>query len=179
MTRKVRKDRGVRTLTSRTDLTQEMLKHLLHYEPITGDFTWLNPLKRVKPGEAAGSLRKDGYVVIKISNWAFKAHRLACFYMTGEWPKSGDHRDGNPANNRWLNLRFSTHQQNCCNREFKNKTGHQCVSQEKNGTFSARVKTLGVRKYLGSFATAEAAASAVTAAKLELHGEFSVDRRIT
>lgn len=68
MTRKVRKDKGVKTLASRDDLTQELLKQLLHYDPATGLFTWLKPIKRVKPGSIAGSLRKDGYVVIKISS---------------------------------------------------------------------------------------------------------------
>lgn len=158
----------------REDLTQGMLKHLLHYNPSTGEFTWLNPLGRVPAGSKAGSTRKDGYVVIKIHNVPFKAHRLAYLYMTGAWPISGDHEDRNPGNNRWKNIRPSTHAQNCRNRVFQNATGFQCVGRESSGRFRARVKLDGVRKYLGTFDTAEEAARVVAAAKVVMHGEFAV-----
>lgn len=158
----------------REDLTQEMLKHLLHYDPATGEFTWVNPLGRVEAGSKAGSTRKDGYVAIKIKGLAFKAHRLAHLYMTGEWPISGDHEDRNPGNNRWKNIRPSTHAQNCRNRVFQNATGFQCVGKERSGRFKARVKLDGVRKHLGTFNTAEEAALAVAAAKVVMHGEFAV-----
>lgn len=158
----------------REDLTQELLKQLLHYDPDTGEFTWVNPLGRVAAGSKAGSTRKDGYVVIKIHSLSFKAHRLAHLYMTGAWPISGDHEDRNPGNNRWYNIRPSTHAQNCRNRVFQNATGFQCVGQERSGRFRARVKVGGVRKHLGQFNTAEDAARAVAAAKVEMHGEFAV-----
>lgn len=180
---KVRKDKGVKLIHSRDDLTQELLMHLLTYEPDTGLFTWLNPIKRVKPGTPAGCTRKDGYVVIKISSLAFKAHRLAHLYMTGTWPVSGDHKDGNPSNNRWLNIRPTTHSQNCMNRVMRvGETGISGVGLEKRGKkpmYRARIKANNQRVYLGQFTNPEQAEAAVTAARLALHGEFSINNRST
>lgn len=181
MIRKVRKDKGVKTVASRDDLTQELLKQLLHYDPDTGLFTWLKPIKRVKPGSTAGSLRKDGYVVIKISSLAFKAHRLASLYMTGKWPVSGDHRDGDPSNNKWLNLRPTTHAQNCLNRVMRvGETAASGVTTEKRGKvprYRARISANGIRHYLGQFSSLEEAKAVVDKARATMHGEFSVKER--
>lgn len=155
-------------------LTREQLKQLLAYCPETGAFTWVNcQATQVRPGSAAGSTRKDGYVVIKVNGKPYKAHRLAFLYMTGRMPVTVDHRDKNPSNNRWSNLREASHAENCRNRTFANSTGTPCVGKERSGRFSARVKVNGVRTYLGTFDTAEQAARAVTTAKQRLHGEFA------
>ena len=162
----------------REDLTREMVRYLLVYNLITGEFTWRNPLGRVEAGTPAGSIRKDGYVVIKIRGLAYKAHRLAFMYVLGRWPESGDHEDGDPSNNAWINLRFATHGQNCRNRIYRNSTGFQCVGRDR-AKFKARVKLNGERVYLGMFDTAEDAYAAVVAAKESLHGAYSSTRRET
>lgn len=50
-------------------LTQERLKHLLHYNPDTGVFMWLSkPSRRINSGSIAGRIKpKKGYVEIGIS----------------------------------------------------------------------------------------------------------------
>lgn len=60
-------------------LTQERLKHLLHYNPDTGVFTWLSkPSRRINSGSIAGRIKpKKGYVEIGISGRIYLAHRLA------------------------------------------------------------------------------------------------------
>ena len=77
-------------------LTQERLKEVLHYDPETGIFMWLvAPNGRIRVGMEAGSSH-DGYIGIKVDRILYKAHRLAWFYMTGEWPANDvDHWDRN------------------------------------------------------------------------------------
>lgn len=155
-------------------LTREQLKQLLTYCPETGAFTWVScQATQVPPGSPAGSTRKDGYVVIKVNGKPYRAHRLAFLYMTGSMPVTVDHRDRNPSNNRWSNLREASHAENCRNRTFANSTGMSCVVKERSGRFRARVKVNGSRTNLGIFDTLEEAAQAVAAAKRHLHGEFA------
>lgn len=95
-------------------LTAQRLRDLLLYQPSTGLWKAIAPRAnngrtvygwhrgtpcepRRRPGGAALQIQIDGK--------RYLAHRLAVFYMTGEWP-IGDviHKDGNRSNNRWLNL---------------------------------------------------------------------------
>lgn len=88
-------------------LTQAKLKEVLHYNPETGDLTWLKrPANCVKVGEVAGSIDKYGYRCVGIDGKQYKAHRLAVLYMTGSLPSSAvGHIDKNNLNNVWDNLR--------------------------------------------------------------------------
>ena len=88
-------------------ITQELLKELLHYDPLSGIFTnKVNRGKRAFKGEQTGHLNTDGYIVLGIDNKKYKAHRLAYLYMTGEFPKHQiDHIDHNKSNNKWSNIR--------------------------------------------------------------------------
>jgi len=112
-------------------LTQEYLKSILHYNQETGDFTWLiKPSVAVKKGSIAGALALNHigkkYRRIKINYKSYRAHRLAFFYMTGEWPKDQvDHEDGNGMHNWWNNLRLATQEKNQRNRKLQenNKSG--------------------------------------------------------
>lgn len=157
-----------------SDITREQLKQLLEYDPNTGTFTWLScKAGQVQPGAAAGHIRKDGYASIKIGGKAYKAHRLAWLYMTGNWPEEIDHRDRDPSNNRWENLREATHAENCRNRIYSNSTGATGVSRERNGRFRARIKKDGIRIFLGIFDTPDEAHAVVMAAKKKMHGEFA------
>ena len=155
-------------------LSRATPQQLLAYNPGTGAFTWRNcQATQIRPGSPAGSTRKDGYVVIKVNGKPYKAHRLAFLYMTGRMPVEVDHRDRNPSNKRWSNLRAASHAENSRNRTYANSTGMPCVGKERSGRFRARVKVNGVRTQLGTYDTAEEAARAVTAAKQHLHGEFA------
>jgi hypothetical protein len=87
-----------------------------------------------------------------------------------------DHRDCDGLNNQLDNLRSCTHAQNACNRRMQksNKAGYKGVwMRPKAGTYRAQVIANGVRRYLGTFDTAESAARAYNLAALELHGEFA------
>ena len=156
-------------------LTHDRLLSILSYCKESGNFVWLIRNGRAHPGKIAGSVRKDGYVAILIDRKSYKAHRLAWFYVNGEWPNGRlDHEDNCQSNNRWGNLRPATHSQNMANRKLNanSSTGHKGVSRH-GGRYRAYVNKDGHRHYLGWFDTGEAAAAAAGAKALELHGAFA------
>lgn len=82
-----------------------------------------------------------------------------------------DHEDRNKNNNHIENLRKVTHSINNHNRIVPNKNGLPGVYME-GDTFVVRIQHLGVRRYVGRFATAEEASAAYETAKskmLEVH----------
>lgn len=119
-------------------LTQEVLKELLHYDPDTGVFTWLERDRKWfkndaqfknwngrYPNQVAGCIDK-GYVRITLLWKHYNAHRLAWLYVTGELPKYEIlHNDQDGTNNRFSNLSDDTHAENTKNRKrnHNNKSG--------------------------------------------------------
>lgn len=164
------------------DITAEQLREILHYCPFTGVFTWKKTnSRRVKVGQLAGSEGVRGICInSRVFGQPMLAHRLAWLYMTGSFPEKGmviDHRDRNPFNNVFSNLRLCTQRQNTWNQGLKkgNKTGVKGVSLLPSGRYHARIRTVEGIKLLGNFKTIEEAASAVSEARNEHHGEFASD----
>lgn len=163
-------------------LTQSRLKKLLHYDPLTGVFTWLVTRGgTARAGSVAGGPNDDGYWHVKIDHVSYKCHRLAWLYMTGEWPEHQiDHRDLDPANNRWKNLRPATGTQNRHNTKIpkNNTSGIRGVTwSKKEGKWIAQIGAGPVATRttirLGAFASIEDAAAARRNAEIALFGEFS------
>jgi hypothetical protein len=157
-------------------LTQERLKELLHYNPETGIFTWRVCRQAIKNGSVAGTVNGRHYVQIVLDRRIYLAHRLAWLYMRGAFPSSIDHRDGNPSNNAWNNLRLATALQNGKNRKrsTKNTTGFKGVSWwRKVGKYAAEIRVDGKRIWLGHFDTAHEAYQVYCRAAQKYHGEFA------
>lgn len=116
-------------------LTVDRLREVLKYDPETGHFTWkIATSFRVSVGSVAGVINGHGYWVIRVDKTLFFAHRLAWFYVHGEWPSSGiDHRNGDKLDNSIANLRIANQGQNCQNRVVSrlNKSGFVGVSLDK------------------------------------------------
>ena len=145
-------------------LSQKRLKENLHYDPATGNFTWLVNKKRSCKGEIAGSYQYPmgkKYRRISVNGKVYSAHRLVFLYMTGDFPLNEvDHIDGDGCNNKWANLRVVTSAENWKNKKtYNNNTSGACgVTLHKGtGKWQAQIKTNGVNKFLGlhkSFETA-------------------------
>jgi len=158
-------------------LTAARLRELLHYDRATGVFTWrVRASSRAAAGDRAGFSREDGYRLIGIDGRIYLEHRLAWLYVTGEWPVNDvDHRDRDPSNNKWRNLRAATHSQNHFNRAkpANNTSGYKgVVWHKKCQMWQAQIKREGRNHYLGQFRSPEAAHQAYVAASRCLHGEF-------
>lgn len=154
-------------------LTCERLKQLLHYDPLTGFFTWIDARSSTHLGERAGCLTNNGYVRIMVEGHEYRAHRLAWLYMTGNWPvRYIDHRDRDQINNIWDNLREATTGQNRANSKVVAASGFKGVYRSDN-RWRACIRHNKKIHLLGQFATREEASAAYAVAACELHGEFA------
>jgi hypothetical protein len=152
------------------------LRDILHYNEVTGIFTWITKRRGCKFLGMAGTLCQDGYIRIQIDKRPYKAHRLAWLWMTGEWPKGEiDHVHGNQSDNRWSELRDATHsinQQNQRRAKASNKCGLLGVSptdRSRKNPWTARITIKNKSKHLGMFKTADEAYVAYLQAKRILH----------
>jgi len=162
----------------KNSLTQERLKEVLHYDELTGLFTWKVNRGPARFGCQAHNINKNGYVRIGIDRRLYYGHRLAWLYMTGKWPKYEiDHKNGIESNNRWCNLREATHDQNMKNKgkHIPNKVGVKGVCM--NGKYiQARIRINGKLKHLGYFQTVDLAKEAYDSAAQTYFGTFARDR---
>jgi hypothetical protein len=161
----------------RRRITRARLRELLDYDQETGEFRWRERMSRaVHAGDVAGTMDIDRYRRIMIRGTQYRAHQLAWLHMTGNWcPVMIDHRDGNPSNNRWDNLRRATISQNNANRRVhrNNRCGFKGVVRNDIGRWRAAIYKNGRKHHLGSFATPQAAHAAYVAAARRLFGEFA------
>lgn len=158
-----------------------VLRRYMHYDPETGVAQWLasaSPRGKLLVDWHSREERKHRRVNFMGRGWA-KTH-LIWWYMTGELPPKDlvvDHKDGNPFNNRWVNLRLATPAENAGNtqtRAHKDRIYPRGVYKDRPGVFMARAMKNGKRHRRGPFPTPEAAHEAYKALHIALHGEFSV-----
>jgi len=154
-------------------ITQKQLKELLHYEPLSGHFTWLKTYnsRTIKGTRAGGETtartkpRLLKYRRIQLHKKCYKEHRLAWLYMTGKWPQYGiDHIDRNSINNAWLNLRDVPQSVNTKNASIaSNNTSGTTGVFKNNGrgtNWGARICVSYKQVHLGYFDTKKEAIDA-------------------
>lgn len=164
--------------------TADRIRVLFVYEPETGLFRWRVKARcrvsgggrGVQIGDIAGSKSKGKRWRLKIDGQEFPAAVIAVVYMTGLWPSDDvDHRDRDPMNNRWGNLREATRQQNLANMGgFPHSSRFKGVSFDKQtGRWRARIRSNGKLIALGRHSSEETAHAAYLKAAQELFGEFA------
>jgi HNH endonuclease/AP2 domain len=159
-----------------SQLTADRANEVLDYDRETGICTWKVSLsRRTKVGAVAGSLYKNGYLVVSIDGVRRGLHRVIFLMETGAWPPCEiDHCDLNRSNNRWNNLRPATKSQNRgnCPQHKDNKSGFKGVYLDKGRYWCATITVRAKKCYLGTFDTAEEAHAAYLAAAAKGFAEF-------
>jgi HNH endonuclease/AP2 domain len=174
------------------DITAELARQLLDYNPETGVFRWKarTPGMFIESpgrtavhkcrnwnaryaGKEAGYRHKSGYVTVAIWDKAYYVHHLAWLIMTGDWPFPGiDHRNRIPWENWFDNLRLATQVENGqnCKKSKNNTSGFIGVSWSRVAKRWHASITKDYRAvHLGYFDTPEEAHEAYKAAKRRLH----------
>lgn len=157
----------------RNDLTAEYVRSILRYDPATGQLFRI--LKRSE--KEIKTKRPDGRRVVRINGFTYKSARIIWLIMVGEWPALDvDHKDIDPSNDRWDNLRLADQNQNMQNRKKHrdNHSGFKGVSFNRAlQKWHAQIGYDGTQHHLGYFVTAEEAHVAYSKASRSRHGQFS------
>ncbi len=165
-------------------VTHKRLLELVQYAPETGQFVRrINPRKdgqsRWKAGTVSGSKNADGYVCTQIDGRKYLAHRLAWFYIYGEWPLHQiDHINRIKYDNRIENLREATNKQNSENKRI-GESGFIGVSfDSRKRKWRARIMHNHKEIWLGHYENAESAHAAYidAAKKLFTHSQFVISK---
>jgi hypothetical protein len=160
------------------EIPLEQLRAAYSYDPATGEIRHLLPDRgpRVQ-GAIAGTLDRLGYRHLNYRKRFYKGHRVAWALHYGAWPEGEiDHINGDPGDNRIVNLRICTRLQNQMNRaaQKNNKLGKKGVQSIYEGRrYRAKISLRGKTIHLGCFKRMEDAVAAREAAERRLFGEFA------
>jgi len=158
---------------------QDYLRKILDYDPESGSLKWrwregaapqTNKLRAGMP--AFTSLTPKGQFRGSIDNSLYMAHRIIWMMVHGVEPDEIDHINGNPSDNRLVNLRSVTHAENLRNTRVPvtNTSGHigiyWCKRREK---WEAKIMVGGSQIHIGYYRDFEDAVVARKAAECE-HG---------
>ena len=156
------------------EITQNRLKEILHYDPNTGVFVWVEARGSVKIGKRAGTLKTTGYISIVIDRNLYFAHRLAWLYIEGFTPHNIeiDHINRDRSDNRWSNLRLASRLCNIRNSGIMNtnKSGVTGVSWDKRERkWTAHISLKNINRHLGNYSDFDNAVLARLTAELCLN----------
>lgn len=153
------------------------LHALFHYDPETGKLTWKErpPTTRANKchnsrdaGKEVGAADSWGHRQVRVGGKLRAVHRVIWKMMTGQDPKEQiDHINGVYDDNRWVNLREATAQQNCWNIPLGSriKSGHANIYAMKTKRASSKkwrviVSSAHVKKFVGDYRTIDEAIAA-------------------
>ena len=142
----------------KAQLSHERLCEVLEYDRETGFFYWKeNTGLKVVPRALAGRKSLDGheYSTITIDDTQYRAHRLAWYYVNGEWPNGViDHINHNKVDNRIENLRDVDPVDNSRNQPLRKDSKSGCLGvyfDKSCGKWFASFTVNGSNKLLGYY----------------------------
>ena len=155
-------------------ISQERLKALLDYDPLTGLFTRKVSHNRWIAGSVAGFKNTDGYIDAGVDGNYYGTHRLAWLYVYGDSIEQEiDHINGDKCDNRICNLRPATKSINAQNKraarvdsasKILGVSWHKAAKK-----WVAQIQVSGKKTHLGSFSEIDDAKDAYITAKRQLH----------
>lgn len=162
--------------------SQKLLREFLNYNAKTGVLTWRTRKRKYFKNDRSCKIWNTKfasksaligrtsrfYMFGSILGTYYYTHRIIWKWMTGQEPGIIDHRNGNPLDNRWANLRSGTQQQNCRNcRVARNNTSSVTgVSWDKSrNKWAAHIMVNRKNIHLGRFTDIEKAVQARKAAE--------------
>lgn len=155
------------------ELTHARLLELCYYNPRTGVFTSRTKRYRWPAGRVMGTVHHSGYRFILVDGVVYAAHRLAWFYVKGEWPAHDlDHKHRMRDDNRIKMLRPANDSLNAQNRKLdaNNTSGFTGVSwNAKLQKWHAKIGFEKEQIHLGVYKHKRAAACAYRDAKAFFH----------
>lgn len=162
------------------ELTHERLLEVVHYNPNTGIFKYIDDIRsvrRAKPRKDGGTYTHHGYLSIIIDGRYYPAHRLAWFYVYKRWPdKEIDHINCIPNDNRIENLREAGRAQQTANmrKPKTNTSGYKGVSWcSSKKMWRAEIKHEGKTRILGYHDNPKEAHTLYRLTATKLKGEFA------
>jgi hypothetical protein len=184
-------------MAKRADITPELCRQLLRYEPETGKFYWNERDRsffasqrsfaswntKYAGNEALLQFSSDGYLRGVVMWQTLRAQRVAWAISYGVWPTGDvDHINGVKTDNRICNLRDVPRQVNSQNRRRRqnNSSGFNGVRlMPHNGRWRATIQADGQNVHLGVFETKEDAAAARKSAEARFgyhlnHGSIAI-----
>lgn len=186
--------------------SQEYLQERLKYNPKTGSLRWnrrpvtdFNDGPRLSASHACAiwngryADKEAGYTntlrrpwdptqtykvkVLSLNKQGYVCSKIIYKMVTGLEPDYIDHKDTDPENNRWTNLRPATCSENGFNRIGRRDgaaglKGVSVMAHRKANPYLAQIGVDGKITYLGTYATAEEAHAVYVEAATRLHGSF-------
>lgn len=155
-------------------ISQNELKDLFSYDPLSGFLCWKNGRSNMVKGSRAGCVNKSGYMIITINSKSYRLSRVIWIFMFGSIPDGFyiDHINGNKTDNRLCNLRVVSNKQNQENRPAPRNTtsGYRGVNWHSSyKKWMARICHNKKRETIGFFDTAEEAYQAYKNRALQIY----------
>jgi HNH endonuclease len=167
-------------------MSLERLAEMVSYDPETGTMVWIrSPSSKAPVGRHVGHFCRGRWTT-RFAGKLYDVGVVAFFIVTGRKPTPGydiDHINGNPADNRFANLRQCRHGENMRNQGPRARKGDgrhkgtyympKCGRWDRAKPWAAAITINRKRINLGYFQTEEDAARAYDVAAQKHHGEFA------
>lgn len=150
-------------------LTVEKVREILNYNPDTGFIYWKCRLPSRRKDLLAGTLTRAGYWQVSLMCKTYLAHRVAWALHYGAWPSAQvDHINRDRADNRIVNLRLATLEQQRANSVGWSLRGMPKGVAAHGPSFQAHFKG----KAIGTFPTPELAHAAYCKVAASCYGDY-------